>query len=270
MHVPGGRRESAAMEALRGYPVRTRRVRAAGMEFLLLGPANYEELVDDPRVVRRFERDEYLPYWAEFWPACTLLVEALSALGARRSATSNRRAPSAAAPGAPPCGSPGAFRGPLLLELGCGLGLVSLAALRLGYRVIASDYDEDALAFVQESARRNGLPPPETRLIDWRETYDDVRPDVIVAAEVLYETRSLRPVAEFVAGHLAPAGVALISDANRSTADDFPMVARHCGLDVRTETVEATPAADPLWESATGPGPRTVRGRVFHLRRRPA
>jgi SAM-dependent methyltransferase len=218
----------------RGYPVTVRRFELAGRTFELLGPANYESLIDDSRVAARFEQDEYMPYWAEFWPASLLLADAVAAW---EPAPADRE---------PPC----------VLELGCGLGLVSLVATCLGFRVIASDYDEDALAFLVESARRNGLPAPETRYVDWRETCRDLRLDRIVAAEVLYETRNLRPIAEFVRGHLKPDGFALICDANRSTADNFDTVAQHCGLQVEVWPVERPAAADA----------KPIRGRMFRLR----
>ena len=218
----------------RGYPVSRRRFELAGRTFELLGPANYESLIDDPRVAARFEQDEYMPYWAESWPASLLLADAVASWE-------------------PP---PAQSRPPCVLELGCGLGLVSLVATCLGFRVIASDYDEDALAFLVESARRNGLPAPETRYVDWRETYADLRLDRFVAADVLYETRNLRPIAEFVRGHLKPDGFALICDANRSTADDFDTVARHCELEVEVCPVER-PAS---------PDGKPIRGRIFRLR----
>jgi 2-polyprenyl-3-methyl-5-hydroxy-6-metoxy-1,4-benzoquinol methylase len=225
-------------ETFRGYPVRLHRFELAGRTFVLLAPANYEELIDDPRVRERFAKDEYLPYWAEFWPACLLLADAVAAWGA------------------PPPGQPT----PRVLELGCGLGLVSLLLSHLGYAVTAADYDEEALAFVLESARRNGLNPPQTQALDWRDSYPDLCFDRIVAAEVLYETRSLRPVAEFIYNHLAPQGFALISDANRSTADSFEAVARHCGL-----TVVITPAERPGQVSG-----QIIRGRLLRVARKPA
>jgi SAM-dependent methyltransferase len=224
------------LEQFRGYPVRTRRFELAGRTFELLGPANYESLIDDPHVAARFEQDEYMPYWAEFWPASLLLADAVAAWEP------------VPADAEPPC----------VLELGSGLGLVSLLATHLGFRVIASDYDEDALAFLVESARRNGLAIPETRYVDWRETYPDLRLDRIVAADVLYETRNLRPVAEFACGHLKPDGFALICDGNRSTADDFDTVARHCGLEVEVSPVER-PAP---------PDGKPIRGRIFRLQRK--
>lgn len=221
------------LEHFRGYPVKMRRVRVAGEIYDVLGPANYEELIDDPRVQARFDVDEYMPYWAEFWPASILLAEEVA------------RWPRPTDEGA------------VLLELGCGLGLASLVALRRGWRVIASDYDDDALAFVAESARRSGLPAPETRFIDWREVYPDLRIAALVAAEVLYETRNLRPIAEFVQRHLRPDGQAVICDAQRTTADAFDGIARHCGLSVSIELVE----------TAAPEGGGVQRARLFRVRK---
>lgn len=224
-------------QQFRDYPVRARRYRVAGRWFDLLGPADHESLLDEPRIAERFAHDEYIPYWAEIWPAALLLADAVAAWG-------------------PPKRDP-----PAVLDLGCGLGLTALVATRLGYRVIAADYDDDALAFVRANATRNDLPPPETLLIDWRETYPYLSADRIVAADVLYETRSLRPVAEFVAAHLAPGGLALIADPNRSTAEAFDTIARHCGL-----TVEIMPVTRPTSEASDRP----IAGRLFQIRHKQA
>lgn len=221
-------------ERFRGYPVKRRVVKVGGREIELLGPANYESLIDDPLVEARFEKDEYMPYWAELWPASLLLADAVAAWGR---ADAHREA----------C---------TVLELGCGLGVVGLVALQLGYTVTVSDYDRDALAFVAESARRNGLGSPETRYIDWRESYGGLRFDRIVAAEVLYESRNLRPIAEFLGKHLEPDGQALVCDANRTTADAFEGIARDRGLSVVVRPVQRPGAADGL----------IVRGRIFDIR----
>lgn len=210
--------EIAIPTALNGYPVKVRTFEIAGRTLRLLGPANYEALIDDPAVVKRFEKDEFLPYWAEYWPACTLLAELVAAWPDVRAA----QAP------------------PRVLEIGCGLGLPSLVALDRGYDVLASDYDDDALAFVAESARVNQLPSPTLRFVDWRLRYDDLRFDHVLAAEILYERRSLGPIAEFLRYHLRPTGEALIVDANRPTADAFPAIARAAGLLVTIAALEST------------------------------
>lgn len=202
------------MKELRGYPTRIERVTVGGRAYELLMPMNSDALLDDPRVVARFERDEYMPYWGTLWPAALLLAERVATW------------------------EPAGSKPPTVLELGCGLGLVGLVAAGRGYRVISSDYDEAALAFVRANAELNHIPPPETRVVDWRATYADLRCDRILAADVLYEARNLVPFAEFVARHLEDSGFALVSDTNRSTADGFASVAGACSLSVTSEQVE--------------------------------
>ncbi len=240
------------MKVLRGYPVKVWRLELGGRTIELLGPDNYETLLDDPRVRARFEADEFMPYWANLWPGAILLAEEV--------AQWPRFASTAALPGehAPPAA-------PLVLELGCGLGLVGLVASGLGYRVIVSDYEDDALTFVLQSAAHNRIPPPEVRFIDWRERYSDLRLDRIVAADVLYETRHLSPIARFIEHHLAPDGFALICDANRSVANDFETIARHCNL-----RVECTPRSRPEIVGIGLPDTqgKPIEGRIFRVTHR--
>jgi len=63
--------QSAAAQFL-GYRVRVRTLEFPCGSIELLGPADFERLVDHTHVAERFEEDEYLPCWAEFWPACLL------------------------------------------------------------------------------------------------------------------------------------------------------------------------------------------------------
>lgn len=221
--------------SIRGYPVKLRTIAVAGRNYEILGPDNFESLLDDPRVAVRFERDGYMPYWAEFWPAAVLLAEEVAKWG-----SANRAARQT------------------VLEFGCGLGLVGLVAAGLGYDVTMSDYDDDALAFVQASAERNGIPVPTLRWIDWRETYPELALDRIVAAEVLYEKRNLEPIAGFLAKHLKADGIALICDRNRQTADAFAEVCAGSGLDcqVVTRSCPGIVAGEPI-----------VEGRIFECRR---
>lgn len=228
------------VKVLRGYPVKIWRIAIGDRSIELLGPDNYETLLDDPRVRARFEADEFMPYWANLWPGAILLAEEVA------------RWPQVAPDTTPPA----------VLELGCGLGLVGLVAGGLGYRVIVSDYEDDALTFVLASAERNRLAPPEARFIDWRETFADLRLDRIVAADVLYESRNLRPIAQFIERHLAPDGFALICDANRSVANDFETIARYCNL--RVECTSCTrPPIDGIGLPETNGRP--LEGRIFRV-----
>ena len=183
------------LETLRQrFPLATTKISIADWQFELHRPANPDDLISD----LEFDRDGRLPYWAELWPSATALA--------------HRIATFAAEPG----------NGRRLLELGCGLGLVSLAAIRAGFEVVSTDYYEEALAFTELNARHNGLVPPATRLVDWRRFPEDLgRFDLVVASDVLFEKPNIPLIAAAFSRTLAPGGRGLLTDPGRPPAATF-------------------------------------------------
>jgi predicted nicotinamide N-methyase len=133
-----------------------------GVTLSLLRPEAPDALIDEAA----FAVDEFLPYWAELWPAALALAEAL----------------------------PERLDGVRVVELGCGLGLPSLVAAARGAQVTALDWAEDAVGLLRENAKRNGLELAAERA-DWREPLAR-RFDLALAADVLYERRNVEPVLE--------------------------------------------------------------------------
>ena len=131
----------------------------AGVRLTLLRPESPEALIDE----EAFARDEFLPYWAELWPAATALAEALPDV-----------------------------RGLRVVELGCGLGVTSLVAAAKGAEVTATDWAAEAVELLRENAARNGL-ALRVEARDWREPWDE-RFDLALAADVLYEQRNVEPL----------------------------------------------------------------------------
>lgn len=155
----------------------------AGVELTLLRPKSPEALIDEDA----FANDEFLPYWAELWPAATALAEALPDV-----------------------------RGLRVVELGCGLGVPSLVAAARGAEVTATDWAEDAIELLRANAEQNGLDlVAEVR--DWRVAWPD-RFDLVLAADVLYEHRNVEPVLACLR-ELAPR--ALVALAGRPYEADF-------------------------------------------------
>lgn len=154
-------------------------------------PQNADLLISEEDYVK----DERLPYWADLWPAARLL--AMTALEENG-------------------------HGKSLLELGCGLGLATVAAVRAGFAVTSTDYYEDALHVARfNSSRVNGI-EPAVRMVDWRNLPSDLgRFDVVMAADVLYEPPYGTLVARAIAATLKPDGVAWIADPGRSGLDVF-------------------------------------------------
>jgi len=178
----------------------------------LVRPRSVDELISE----EDFAIDERIPYWAECWPSARVLAERL----ARDSGA-----------------------GRTLLELGCGIGLVCLAAARAGFQPLATDYYRDALEFAAANAQRNGLDAVDTRLVDWRKLPADLGTfDVVAAADVLYEPPQARLIAETIAATLAPQGVGLVADPGRRTAETFLETCAAHRLTARC--VDRVPAVD--------------------------
>jgi ETFB lysine methyltransferase len=163
----------------------------AGREYDLLRPRNIDELISE----EDFDLDERIPYWADCWPSSRVLAERL--LGEQGQ---DRR----------------------LLELGCGIGLASLAAAQAGFDVLATDYYAEALEFTSANAARHALGRIDTRLVDWHKLPDDLgRFDLVAASDVLYERPHPSLVASVLDRTLSADGLGLLTDPGRQTAGSF-------------------------------------------------
>jgi predicted nicotinamide N-methyase len=199
----GGARElppdSLLHELERRFVVEPLEVTAIGRELELVAPRSAEDLLNE----EDFERDERLPYWADLWPSSYALADRVASEDGRAGGSSLR-----------------------LLELGCGVGLVTIAALTAGFEVLATDYYADALLFTRANAWQVLGIDPAVRLVDWRDLPADLGTfDRVVAADVLYEQRYATIVADTIARTLARSGVAIIADPRRTA---LPVFLREC------------------------------------------
>jgi predicted nicotinamide N-methyase len=164
----------------------------SGRDVHVLRPRDSEELLEE----EAFEHEQLLPYWAELWPSSVALARAI---GGR------------------------SLRGARTVELGCGLGLVSIVAALAGARVTATDWSTEALRFTADNAERNGV-HVDTALVDWS------TPDALVtgapwrlvlASDVLYEKRNVSQMLELLPRLVDRTGEVWIADPGRQTSVDF-------------------------------------------------
>ena len=189
-----------------------------GRDLRLLRPRDSEALLDE----EAFEREEFLPYWAELWPSSLALARAI----AKR-----------------------ALRGARTLELGCGLGLPSIAAALAGGRVLATDWSAEAVEMAAANAERNGA-ALDTLVCSWTapEPLLAGAPwDLVLVSDVLYERRNADLLLD-----LLPrlTGEVWLADPGR------PPAARFLEAAVRT------------WEIVSPRTPELANGAVHRLRAR--
>ena len=159
--------------------------------FKILKPANPDDLIRE----EDFVKDERLPYWADIWPSSTILAAKLLEIGGT---------------------------GKTALELGCGVGLCTMAARIAGFDVLSTDYYEDSLDFTRANAFTNLGSEARTRLLDWRHLPGDVGNfDLVFASDVLYEREYAELLPTIFGRTLLPGGSALVADPGRVAAPFF-------------------------------------------------
>jgi predicted nicotinamide N-methyase len=171
----------------------------------LIRPRSAEDLISETD----FERDERLPYWAELWPSSTVLAHFIL----------EAKLPAVRA-----------------IELGCGVGLVSIAGTLAGHQMLATDYYDEALLFARANAFRNLGREIEVKALDWREIPAELpRFELVLASDVLYESRYAELVARTIDRVLAPGGCAYVADPGRIAAGAFVEACEGLGLRIGTK-----------------------------------
>ena len=164
----------------------------AGRDLGVLRPRDSESLIDE----HAFEHEEFLPYWAELWPSGLAL--------ARRVAVR-------------------ALHGARTLELGCGLGLPSLAAALAGGRVLATDWSPQAVELLRDNAARNDIALDVERA-DWAapEPLLERAPwDLVLGADLLYERRNAELLLPLLPRLIGPSSELWLADPGRPPAGPF-------------------------------------------------
>ena len=150
-------------------------------------PRDGLELLDE----EAFEREQFMPYWADLWPSAVALADVV----ARRPAAGKR-----------------------VIELGCGIALPGIVAARGGAAdVLLTDWSPDAIAFAAENAERNGV-----RVRTAVQSWVDPGPlliedgwDLVLASDVLYEERNVLPLLAALDELVGPAGEVWLTDPRR-------------------------------------------------------
>jgi len=182
-------------------------------EVRLLRPRDGDALLDEV-LAEEDPGDERLPFWAELWPSGSALAAAVAAR---------------------PLG------GVRVLELGCGLGLVSIAAAGAGADVLAADQSGEAVAFTTVNAARNGValrtvvcaferPAALLAGAPW---------ELVLAADVLYEPRTIPVLLDLLPRLVDDTGEVWLADPGRPREQAF--LDGVAALGWRRESSPATP-----------------------------
>jgi ribosomal protein L11 methyltransferase len=131
-----------------------------------------------------------------------------------------------------------------ILDIGCGSGILAIAALKLGATgAVGTDIDPQALQASRDNAQRNVIAEDALRLC-YPEQLDDGNVFPIVVANIL--AGPLIELAPMIAGHVAPGGRLVLSGILASQAEDVLEAYHHQGL------VMEAPATREGWVRLSG------------------
>lgn len=192
----------------------------------ILHTADFNRLLDnavyDPA-------QDHMPYWAEIWPSAVVLAGVVA-----------REA--------------GALRGRRVLELGPGVGLVAVAAMKAGAEVVVTDYDVGSLRLTALNALAQVGREPLAVRMNWhapsREFLKVTREgfSLVLGSDLLYEQRDVRPVVTLLERIVAPGGELWLTEPGREPAQRLVKALRWRKWAEQSETVRS-PRPDPNYHT---------------------
>jgi predicted nicotinamide N-methyase len=192
----------------------------SGVELLRVRPRSFDDVREAQALLGP---GRPTPYWASAWPSGYALLRAVTAAGS--------------------------LAGRCVVELGCGLGMPSVAAARAGAEVLASDVAPEAVVYAAHNLAVNDV-RGEVAVADWADLADLGPWDVVLGADVLYTKANAASLARLLPRLVAPGGEAWIADPGRAGCAEFLALTRStwertatpAGPDVEVHRLTSRPA----------------------------
>jgi predicted nicotinamide N-methyase len=147
--------------------------------FRFLVPKSIDNFIDPVDPLLNF------PLWSKIWPASIVLADYMAHLKvdpAKR-----------------------------FLEIGAGMGLVSVVATHWGHNFTLTEHNDHALDFARANALINECSALVIRKLDWNEPDLQHLFDYIVGSELLYKAESFQPLLKLFKKLLKPTGEVILA-----------------------------------------------------------
>jgi predicted nicotinamide N-methyase len=197
------------------YETETTEVVVNGRKFNILLPKYLYRFMNPIDVFHDF------PLWAKIWKASWVLAAYL----AEMPVDPNKR----------------------LLEIGAGVGLVSIVAATFGHQITMSEYNPDALNFAHANAARNHCPGLPILKLDWHRPQSKAKFETIVASEVTYKQKDFSALIQLFRLALQPTGeIILAFEVRKSSQDIFNVFQSDFNIKVEKKTLRSETVATPI------------------------
>jgi predicted nicotinamide N-methyase len=171
------------------YKSESTEIIVADRKFRILIPENLDDFINPSDVLHNF------PLWAKLWKASWILADFM----AQMPADTDKQ----------------------ILEIGGGLGLVSIVACTFGHLMTMTEYNQDALQFAQANAHLNNCAHLPVVQLDWSRPNLAGEFDLIVASEVVYRKNDFAPLLQLFQTYLKPTGEIVLAAEMRESSKEF-------------------------------------------------
>ena len=202
-------------EFYQAYETDAAEIAINGKKFKILLPRHLDRFINPE------DGSDDFPLWAKIWKASWLLSGYLADLPP----DVNKR----------------------LLEIGAGVGLVSIVAATFGHQITMTEYNPDALNFARANACLNNCPGLPIKKLDWNHPRLTEQFDLIVASEVTYNKAYFPPLIRLFKSNLKPRGeIILVSEIRESGQDLFRLFKSDFDITVAKKTLRSETVAIPF------------------------
>ncbi len=171
------------------YQTEVTEIVVAGRKYQILLPRGLDQFIKAEDVLDDF------PLWVKLWKASWILADFL----AQRKVDPDKQ----------------------LLEIGGGLGLVSIVGFACGHRMTMTEYNPHALQFAKANAHLNNCAQLPVVSLDWQQPNLTGSFDTILASEVTYRSQDFAPLLNLFLSYLTPSGEIILASEMRKTSGEF-------------------------------------------------
>jgi predicted nicotinamide N-methyase len=164
-------------------------VKIGRLELRFHKPRSIDPYLDPNDVMRGF------PMWSKLWEASAVLVQHMAELP-----VDHRRS---------------------ILELGSGLGVAGITAAAMGHDVTLTEYDPNALMFLQANVAQNNCERAKVHRLDWFQPDLEGDFDLIIGSELVYQEAAMDALGGIFERYLRPQGRVILAERVRSTGTLF-------------------------------------------------
>ena len=173
----------------REYETDTAEVVVNGEKFKLLTPKYLFGFINTYDVFHDF------PLWAKIWQASWVLADHLAQLSVEPDKE--------------------------YLEIGAGIGFVSIVGTTFGHKITLTEHNPDALQFARANAHINNCSHLPVFDLDWNQPNLKGQFDYIVGSEITYQREELKSLLELFKTYLKPTGKIILAAEMRKTSAEL-------------------------------------------------